>query len=56
MQLKEDFDLKHFHDQITTLGSVPLSLLRWQITGLDDEMDKFWNPVRLFSILEPASN
>ena len=56
IQLKEDFDLKHFHDQIITLGSVPLSLLRWQITGLDDEMDKFWNPVRLSSILEPVSN
>ena len=56
MQLKEDFDLKHFHDQVITLGSVPLSLLRWQITGLDDEMDKFWNPVRLSSILEPVSN
>ena len=56
MQLKEDFDLKHFHDQIITLGSVPLSLLRWQITGLDDEMEKFWSPVRLSSILGQSSN
>ena len=56
MQLKEDFDLKHFHDQIITLGSVPLALLRWQITGLDDEMDVFWNPVRLSSVLEASTN
>ena len=56
MQLKEDFDFKYFNDQIISLGSVPLALLRWQITGLDDEMEVFWNPVRLFSILEPASN
>lgn len=44
MQLKEKFDLKEFHDQIITMGSVPLALLRWELTGLDDEVKQMWEP------------
>jgi Bacterial protein of unknown function (DUF885) len=42
MQLKEKFDFREFHDQIVTLGSMPISLLRWEITGLDDEVKGLW--------------
>ena len=51
MQLKEKFDLREFHDQIITLGSVPLALLRWEMTGLDDEVKQMWEskPLRAAS-------
>ncbi|MGH9346804.1 MAG: DUF885 family protein [Vicinamibacterales bacterium] len=47
MQLKDKFDLREFHDQIIGLGSVPLSLLRWEITGLDDEVKQLWETTKL---------
>ena len=52
MQLKENFDLKEFHDQVISLGSVPISLLRWEIARLDDEVKELWEPVRLASVLQ----
>jgi hypothetical protein len=42
-QLGEDFDLRTFHDYIMTAGRLPLSLLRWELTGLDDEVRQFWS-------------
>jgi hypothetical protein len=42
MQLKEKFDLREFHDQIISMGSVPLALLRWELTGMDDEVSTLW--------------
>lgn len=41
-QLGESFNLKNFHDQLMDAGRLPLSLLRWEITGLDDEVQNFW--------------
>jgi len=41
-QLGDDFDLKAFHDSLMTSGRLPLSLLRWEMTGLDDEVGQFW--------------
>ena len=41
-QLGDDFDLKTFHDTLMTSGRLPLSLLRWEMTGLDDEVRQFW--------------
>jgi hypothetical protein len=38
----DDFDLKAFHDTLMTSGRLPLSLLRWEMTGLDDEVKHFW--------------
>jgi len=38
----DDFDLKAFHDSLMTSGRLPLSLLRWEMTGLDDEVKQFW--------------
>ena len=54
MQLKDKFDLKEFHDQFMKFGQIPISLLRWQMLGLDDEAKTFWKPVRLSSILSPS--
>jgi Bacterial protein of unknown function (DUF885) len=50
MQLKEKFDFKEFNDQVITLGSVPFALIRWEITGLDDEVKDLWKATRLSTI------
>ena len=41
-QLGEEFLLKDFWDDYFKRGVIPASLLRWEITGLDDEMQKMW--------------
>ena len=33
-----DFDLKDFHDELLAVGRIPLSLIRWEMTGRDDEV------------------
>jgi hypothetical protein len=42
-QLGEKFDLQQFHDDFLTRGRLPISLLRWEITGLDDEVRQLWS-------------
>jgi hypothetical protein len=34
----EEFDLKDFFDQLNAIDSIPISLARWELTGLDDEI------------------
>jgi uncharacterized protein (DUF885 family) len=41
-QLGEEFNLKAFHDEVMAAGRLPLSLIRWDMTGLDDEVKAFW--------------
>ena len=41
-QLGEKFDLKAFFDEFHTYGMIPLSLIRWEMTGRDDEIKKLW--------------
>jgi len=41
-QLGDAFDLQEFHDQLMEAGRLPLSLVRWEMTGLDDEVKHFW--------------
>jgi hypothetical protein len=36
------FKLKDFHDDFISRGRLPISLLRWEMTGLDDEVTRFW--------------
>jgi hypothetical protein len=36
------FRLKDFHDDFMARGRLPISLLRWEMTGLDDEVNAFW--------------
>jgi hypothetical protein len=41
-QLGDKFDLKSFFDEFHTYGMIPLSLIRWEMTGRDDEIKKLW--------------
>jgi hypothetical protein len=41
-QLGEKFDMQQFHDDFLSRGRLPMSLLRWEITGLDDEVRQLW--------------
>jgi uncharacterized protein (DUF885 family) len=36
------FDLRAFHDHLARNGNVPISLLRWEMLGLADEMRSLW--------------
>jgi len=38
----ESFRLKQFMDEFHSKGMIPLSLIRWEMTGLDDEIKKLW--------------
>jgi len=37
-QLGDDFTLKRFMDELNGAGVIPVSLIRWELTGLDDEI------------------
>lgn len=41
-QLGDAFNLKAFHDEFMAKGRLPLSVIRWEMTGLDDEVRHFW--------------
>jgi uncharacterized protein (DUF885 family) len=34
------FSLREFHDYVWSNGNVPLSLQRWELLGLDDDVKK----------------
>lgn len=34
----EAFDIKAFHDRFRAAGSIPIALIRWEMTGRDDEI------------------
>lgn len=40
LQLGDKFNLRDFHDYVWTNGNVPLSLQRWELLGLDDDIKK----------------
>ncbi len=37
-QLGNTFDLGAFHDAFLAAGPIPIALIRWELTGLDDEL------------------
>ena len=39
-QLGDAFVLKDFMDEFYSLGALPMSLIRWEMTGYDDEIKK----------------
>lgn len=41
-QLGDDFTLKKFMDDFYAAGVIPTSLIRWEMTGYDDEIKKLW--------------
>ncbi len=41
-QMGEKFVLKDFHDEFMTKGQIPIALIRWEMTGYDKDVKKFW--------------
>ena len=41
-QLGDDFVPKDFHDDFLAAGPLPISLIRWEMSGLKDEVRKLW--------------
>lgn len=41
-QLGDGFNLRTFHDEFLAAGRLPLALIRWDMTGLDDQVTEFW--------------
>ena len=42
VQMGDAFTLKKFMDEFLGCGMVPVSLIRWEMTGRDDEIRKLW--------------
>ena len=42
MQLGDDFSLQNFWDEFFAAGLIPVSLIRWEMTGLEDEVELIW--------------
>lgn len=45
-QLGDKFHLGEFHDQVLQMGLIPWALIRWELTGLDDEIKPMWEEAR----------
>ncbi|UCF39419.1 MAG: hypothetical protein JSU96_13940 [Acidobacteriota bacterium] len=41
----EEFTLLRFFDELNSIGSIPMSLVRWQMTGLDNEIRNLMDEV-----------
>lgn len=41
-QLGAKFNLKEFHDQFLAAGTIPVALIRWEMTGYDNEVRDLW--------------
>ena len=41
-QLGDEFSLGRFIDEFHAAGMIPVSLIRWEMTGLEDELEKLW--------------
>ena len=46
-QLGEDFSLQRFMDEFRAAGLIAISLIRWELTGQDDEMQRLLEPSTL---------
>jgi uncharacterized protein (DUF885 family) len=44
-QLGDSFDLREFHDDFLSRGIIPITLLRWEMAGFDDEVRVVWPEV-----------
>lgn len=51
-QLGDDFVLKDFHDEVMSKGKIPVALIRYEMTGYDDVVEKFWDRQSLDAFLE----
>lgn len=50
MQLGDRFNLREFHDQLLATGQIPITLARWELTGLDDQVRHLWKSQPLSAI------
>ncbi len=50
-QLGDDFVLRDFHDQFMAAGGLPIALIRYEMTGLDDEVRQFFDRTPLSAII-----
>ena len=41
-QLGKDFVMRDFMDEFFAAGQIPVALIRWEMTGLTDEVEKLW--------------
>jgi uncharacterized protein (DUF885 family) len=41
-QMGDKFVLKQFHDEFMAAGRLPMSVIRYDMTGFDDEVRHFW--------------
>jgi hypothetical protein len=49
-QLGDAFRIKDYHDYLMTTGRLPVSLLRYDLTGYDDQVKAFWKHVPLADV------
>jgi uncharacterized protein (DUF885 family) len=42
-QLGDNFNLRQFLDEFLAAGFIPMSLIRWELTGYDDEIKDLLN-------------
>lgn len=50
-QLGDDFVLLEFHDRFIQAGWLPIALIRYEMTGIDDEMRLFWDRTPLSQVI-----
>lgn len=51
-QLGEDFVLEEFHDDFIMRGRIPMALIRYEMTGYEGDVEKFWNRTPLEDVLD----
>lgn len=51
LQLGEDFVLKEFHDDFMARGRIPIALIRYDMTGHEDDVDMFFNRTTVDELL-----
>ncbi|MDH4315648.1 MAG: DUF885 domain-containing protein [Gammaproteobacteria bacterium] len=49
-QLGDSFVLKDFHDEFISKGRIPIALIRYEMTGYDKDVEKFFNRRPLSSL------
>jgi hypothetical protein len=42
IQLGDKFDFSEFHDQLFATGQIPITLARWEMAGIDDDIKHLW--------------
>ena len=50
-QLADAFVLRDFHDEFMSKGRIPMTLIRYEMTGYDKDIEAFWNRRPLSSLI-----